>query len=73
MSAANLAGMAAAGSQIKNEYAGFTLPSAEYKLDEVAVDRLGSKWFWENYISIRKPCIIVGVIPGFHGDRWSNE
>ena len=52
MSAASAAGMAAAGPQIKNEYAGFTLPSAEYKLDEVAVDRLGSKWFWENYRTV---------------------
>lgn len=56
-----------------NQYTGFTLPSSQYALDEVDVSKLGTRWFWDQYINKRKPCLLVGTMGGFHGDRWSNS
>lgn len=58
-----------------NTYAGFTLPpkSAGFSLDSVPAEQVGTRAFWEAYIVPRKPCKIVGTLPGFQGKKWSNQ
>ena len=64
-----------AGNAASNEYAGFSFPSTgvPYALEEVPVEKLGTEWFWKTHVQARKPCVLIGKLPGFHGDRWSNS